>query len=91
VVSEEAPSGIQASTAPPSAKEAQQIAEEQSDEFVRDSHPAATAADPYGRLGAPLKHHSPFYLGFFGAIGALLAIFLGQALLSQLKRVSRDV
>jgi predicted PurR-regulated permease PerM len=28
-----------------------------------------------------LVRHSPFYLGFFGALGALLAIFLGQQVL----------
>ena len=31
---------------------------------------------PYGAVGRPLNRHSPFYLGFFGAIGALLAIGL---------------
>ncbi|MEO7420939.1 MAG: AI-2E family transporter [Ornithinibacter sp.] len=30
----------------------------------------------YGTLGKPLNRHSPFYLGFFGATGALLAIGL---------------
>ena len=34
--------------------------------------------------GRPLSRHSPFYLGFFGAAGALLAIFLGQ----QVQRIS---
>jgi len=32
--------------------------------------------------GAPLKKHSPFYLGFLGAAGALLAFWLGQQILS---------
>ena len=31
--------------------------------------------------GGSLVRHSPFYLGFFGALGALLAIFLGQQVL----------
>ena len=31
---------------------------------------------PYGAVGRPLNRHSPFYIGFFGAIGALLAIGL---------------
>ncbi|GAA4400486.1 hypothetical protein GCM10023168_09280 [Fodinibacter luteus] len=31
---------------------------------------------PYGVVGRPLNRHSPFYLGFFGATGALLAIGL---------------
>ncbi|HET9021595.1 MAG TPA: AI-2E family transporter [Ornithinibacter sp.] len=45
--------------------------------------PAAPAASvgpvqttPFGVVGRPLNRHSPFYLGFFGAIGALLAIGL---------------
>jgi predicted PurR-regulated permease PerM len=49
---------------------------------------AGTAARPApgaaraGRLGAPLRQHSPFYVGFFGAVGALLAIWLGQQIAS---------
>lgn len=31
---------------------------------------------PYGDIGKPLNRHSPFYLGFFGATGALLAVGL---------------
>ena len=31
---------------------------------------------PSGVVGRPLNRHSPFYIGFFGAIGALLAIGL---------------
>ncbi len=31
---------------------------------------------PYGIVGQPLNRHSPFYLGFWGASGALLAIGL---------------
>ena len=33
---------------------------------------------PYGVIGRPLNRHSPFYLGFFGATGALLAVGLWQ-------------
>jgi predicted PurR-regulated permease PerM len=33
---------------------------------------------PYGVIGRPLNRHSPFYLGFFGATGALLALGLWQ-------------
>ncbi|MCW2846008.1 MAG: hypothetical protein JWN22_3924 [Nocardioides sp.] len=31
--------------------------------------------------GPPFQKHSPFYLGFFGAVGALLALWLGQQVL----------
>lgn len=46
---------------------------------------ATPAAEPpfgtnptYGVVGRPLNRHSPFYIGFFGATGALLAIGLWQ-------------
>jgi predicted PurR-regulated permease PerM len=32
----------------------------------------------YGVVGRPLNRHSPFYIGFFGATGALLAVGLWQ-------------
>ncbi len=35
--------------------------------------PAESASRGFGSLGQPLNRHSPFYLGFFGALGALLA------------------
>ncbi|WP_193607513.1 AI-2E family transporter [Nocardioides lijunqiniae] len=35
----------------------------------------------YGVQGPPFEHRSPFYLGFFGALGALLAYFLWSALM----------
>ena len=47
-----------------------------------DTRPDSAGADAYGPLGQPLKRHSPFYIGFFGAAGALLAIWLGQQILS---------
>lgn len=37
--------------------------------------------DEFGEQGAPFEKRSPFYLGFFGALGALLAYFLWSALL----------
>ena len=37
---------------------------------------------PHGAPGPPLQRHSPFYLGFLGAVGALLAIWLGQQVLA---------
>ena len=35
-----------------------------------------------GRPGRPLPQHHPFYIGFFGALGAVLAVFLGHQLLA---------
>jgi predicted PurR-regulated permease PerM len=35
-----------------------------------------------GQPGAPLPRHSPFYIGFLGGLGAILAVFLGQQLLA---------
>lgn len=34
----------------------------------------------FGLPGEPLQRHSPFYLGFFGALGALIAIMLVNAI-----------
>jgi predicted PurR-regulated permease PerM len=33
---------------------------------------------PYGIVGQPLNRHSPFYIGFYGATGAILAVGLWQ-------------
>ena len=38
----------------------------------------AGAPGTYGIIGRPLNRHSPFYIGFLGATGALLAIGLWQ-------------
>ena len=37
-----------------------------------------STAPAYGLVGRPLNRHSPFYIGFFGATGALLAVGLWQ-------------
>ncbi len=42
--------------------------------------PAAPAA-PYGDPGAPFDRRSPFYMGFVGALGALIAFWLFNAVL----------
>jgi predicted PurR-regulated permease PerM len=36
--------------------------------------------NPYGRLGQPVSRHAPFYRGFAGALGVLVALALGYAL-----------
>lgn len=46
------------------------------DELVADE------PEDLGSPGKPLPRHSPFYIGFFGATGALLAIWLGQRVLA---------
>ena len=55
--------------------------EERSKDFLEDLS-REEGEDPFGAPGQPLKRHSPFYIGFFGAVGALLAIWLGQQILS---------
>ena len=65
------------------AEEAAERAEEAADEAQEAAHEVAEEtlklADPehLGEPGDPLKH-SPFHIGFFGAAGAVLAIWLGQ-------------
>ena len=39
-----------------------------------------TVEETYGPAGRPLNRHSPFYVGFVGALGALLAIGLWSSL-----------
>jgi predicted PurR-regulated permease PerM len=62
--------------------DSQRAVEEQSEEFLRDTSPDEGSPDAFGPLGQPLKHHSPFYIGFFAGVGALLAWWLGGLLLS---------
>lgn len=40
---------------------------------------SATDEDPYGRLGRPISRQSPFYRGFIGALGVLVAVAVGYA------------
>ncbi len=42
----------------------------------------AAPASAYGEIGKPFDRRSPFYLGFFGALGALIAYWLFQAVAS---------
>ncbi len=44
------------------------------------TEPQAEPDLPYGRLGRPINKQSPFYLGFVGALGALVAIGLWHSL-----------
>ncbi|MDZ5620794.1 AI-2E family transporter [Nocardioides sp. HM23] len=50
-----------------------------------EEHPpvdgTAAAAMPYGEPGRPFDHKSPFYIGFVGGLGVLLAYWLFQALI----------
>ncbi|MDQ1715655.1 MAG: hypothetical protein QOC60_1600, partial [Frankiaceae bacterium] len=39
-----------------------------------------TEKTPFGRPGRPMDRRSPFYMGFVGAIGALLAILLSRVI-----------
>jgi predicted PurR-regulated permease PerM len=55
---------------------------EQSEDFLLDSHPLVEEEESFGTLGDPLPRHSPFFIGFFGAVGALLAVWLGEQILS---------
>jgi predicted PurR-regulated permease PerM len=56
--------------------------EERSKDFLVDRTPDDGTEHAYGSPGQPLKRHSPFYMGLTGAAGALLAIWLGQQILS---------
>lgn len=68
-----------------SARQARDSARESAHESALRAEAAATRAGAAATraTGADrsVTRHSPFYLGFFGALGALLAIFLGQQLL----------
>lgn len=81
-----------ASAAEVSASEAHGAAEEAADDrrkvestsedCLRDKHPDETTPHTYGKPGRPMASHSPFFIGFFGATGALIAFWLGEQLLS---------
>ena len=45
-----------------------------------DDQPDHEEPDPFGVPGPPVSHRSPFYIGFFGGLGVLLALLLGLAL-----------
>lgn len=60
-----------------SAAEHAEAAAEHAEIVVEQVH-----TDDYGTPGKPFEKRSPFYLGFFGALGVLSAYFLWSALLS---------
>jgi predicted PurR-regulated permease PerM len=64
------------------AREHTLTAEERSKDFLVDRTPDQGTEEAYGPPGQPLKRRSPFYMGLTGAAGALLAIWLGQQILS---------
>ena len=64
------------------ADHAELAAEEAEAVLEQVEHDLEQTEHDLGTPGQPLSRHSPFYLGFFGALGALLAYFLGSALLS---------
>src|SRR6476620_8919513 len=44
-----------------------------------DDEPEPGEENPFGVPGAPVSKHSPFYVGFWGGLGVLVAIFSGMA------------
>ena len=71
-----------ASDSPPKAADpAPEVAEATADS-ANSTDPDHESLAASRRLGRPLKEHSPFFIGFFGAVGALLAIWLGQQILA---------
>jgi predicted PurR-regulated permease PerM len=73
-------SAAQAEESAKTAAEAAYQAEES--EVAAKDELVAQEPEDLGSPGKPLPRHSPFFLGFFGAAGALLAIFLGQRILA---------
>ena len=51
--------------------------EEMAEQLLRDYEPAR-GQHPYGRPGRPVAKHSPFYLGFWGGLGVLVAVALAN-------------
>lgn len=47
-----------------------------------DERRPADHPEPFGRPGRPMKHNTPFYFGFVGALGVFLAWLLVQAVVN---------
>src|SRR3954466_5046048 len=45
-----------------------------------DDEPDHGSPDPFGTPGDPISRHSPFYVGFFGGVGILIALVIGLAI-----------
>jgi predicted PurR-regulated permease PerM len=52
------------------------------EESLAEETPAEAQHREFGSPGVPFERHSPFYIGFFGGLGALLAFWLGSQLLA---------
>ena len=63
------------------AEESSGHAEPSSEHAEEAAHHVEEAEHHLGEPGRPL-HHSPFYIGFFGGLGAITAVWLGQQLLN---------
>jgi predicted PurR-regulated permease PerM len=46
------------------------------DPVLIEEHADLDDPQPYGALGPPLARHSPFYVGFFGGLGVVLAVWV---------------
>jgi len=57
-------------------------ADKAADDAVASEPPAPHDPHDLGQPGAPLARHSPFYIGFLGGLGLVLAWWLGQQILA---------
>jgi predicted PurR-regulated permease PerM len=71
-----------APTGPAAGKPAAEPAGHRPGTATEVADPPAPPRPALGVPGKPLERHSPFYIGFFGGLGALLAYFLGTQLLA---------
>ena len=62
-------------------REETERAEREEAELRQERQRAEEDEHPYGRPGRPLRRNTPFYIGFFGALGVFVAYLLGQAVL----------
>ncbi len=57
-------------------------APEAEEESTDSGHVRRSPDEDLGEPGRPFERHSPFYIGFFGGLGALLAFWLGTQVLA---------
>lgn len=63
------------------AEASDQVASSDADALAEDllrDHEPGQGTNAFGRPGRPLARHSPFYIGFFGAVGVLVAVALAN-------------